>query len=266
MKQLARIVALLALLVAPAAAQTTSGGQIAFSVQVFNNASGPGTGSAIPNANQSSHWLFYTTSNTTAISIYLQGSFDNVNFVTISPIGVALSSGIVQASGYYPYVQAIIGSSSCSGSCIINAWYSGSTGPVNLPANTGLGTTSQPVSAYPITITNGYVGATTPSSAIVGGAVGLVLYGANIYNPNSGLVYVFFSCNSSALPTQTPVLIAIPGTSDREFTLPSSGWYCGSGAMYVTASTSATSNTAPGAAVIVAPLVKATYNAAGVPN
>ena len=98
------------------------------------------------NINQSSHWLIFTTgSQTSGGTIYLQASSDATHYTIISNIGTlsANGTGIVQAGGYFPEIQACISGLS-GGAPSVTATYTASTGAIVTPANAGYATRISP--------------------------------------------------------------------------------------------------------------------------
>lgn len=97
----------------------------------FTNVTTAQTSSPIIDVGQTVHFLNYNVTSAAAVQIHLEGSFDGVNYSTISDDATSRPKGQVLAIGYYPFVRAnLVVCVSCTG---FNAFYSGvSSSPGNV--------------------------------------------------------------------------------------------------------------------------------------
>lgn len=97
----------------------------------FLNVTTAQTSSPIIDLGQTVHFLNYSVTTAVAVQIHLEGSFDGVNYSTISDDATSRPKGQVVAVGYYPFIRAnLVICVSCTG---FSAFYSGiSSSPGNV--------------------------------------------------------------------------------------------------------------------------------------
>jgi hypothetical protein len=250
--------------------------QTTWQESAFSGAATSGPSAIFRNVNQSSHWLTYcVTGSPTALSIWLEQSADGLtNWMPISAIGTNKGGcGLLTTGGYWFAVRAnktITGGLSPT----VTAIYSASTGTLGTPNDVGLGFQSQAVT---------YDSIASPALGNLAGAVvqvkstavqflpitgNYVLYGATVYNPNGVAVYVGFTNVPAVVPSDAPVMLAVPAGQSLMLTLPVQGVSFPVG-LAVNCSTAIGSNADPTSNCVVNPFVKAAFAGApynGVPN
>lgn len=233
--------------------------QTTWQQNAFTNQGTTGTSVIFRNINQSSHWLTWCVGGTgtfTSIQIFLEESADGQsNWQAISNVGVN-QCGVVWAGGYYFAVRAHIAALTGTGSLLVNATYSASTGTIATPTNVGLAITSDVVTYLPITcpISSCVLSTKSAGATLVFGNG--VIYGASLYNPNSGTVFVTFSG-----PSGPAIQVAVAANSSSDFLLPPQGVAITGSPVSVNCSTSSSSAVDPTTACIINPYYKVTtYN------
>ena len=267
------IVIIVATLIPLARAQTI---QTTWQQMAFSGAATSGPSVIFRNVNQASHWLTYCVAGgPTAFSIWLEESADGAtNWIPISAIGTKTSGcGLLTTGGYWFAVRA---NKTITGglSPMLMAIYTASTGTLGTPNDVGLGFQSQAVT---------YDSMLSPPTGNLAGPVvqvkstavqflpttgNYVLYGATVYNPNAGTVYVGFTNVPGVVPSSAQVMLAVPAGQSLTLGLPVQGVLF-PGGLAVNCSTAIGSNADPASNCVVNPFVKPAFAGApynGVPN
>lgn len=228
------------------------------------------------NISQASHslsWCVNILPSAPFPTLELDGTNSTASSATFQPISnLALVGangkfcGVIYAGQYYSQVKAKITGITGTG-VALSATYSASTGTISPPANLGNPVTSTIATYAPlpqILVSPTVSVKSTPVSAT---ANGTILYGASIYNPNAGVVYVAFDNVNNVVPSGAPVLIAVPATSSIVLTLPPEGIdFTGFSNLYIWASTALGSNADPASSVVVNPWYKLRLGSQSIPN
>lgn len=194
---------------APAWAQLNgSTGALTDNEIAFTNLQGAGVSLTFRNVGQSSHWLTYCTSSSSAIQIALEASEDNNTWFQISDLGTATGCNVLSAGGYFQYVRAHVYALS-GGS--VSAFYTASSFPIAANGLVSQGASTQKVSliaasAYGTPSLSSTVTTVTGNPAIV--------YAVHAYNPNASTVFVSLTDNGTTLIER-----AIPANSASDLSI-----------------------------------------------
>lgn len=179
-------------------------------VNNVNVGTGVGPSSLFPNVGQTSHLLFYCSSNSPgggAIQIALEGSFDNSNWTQISNYGTQVNNcETLYATGYWPFVRANT-YQRVNPAAVTFAYYSGTKQNVLAGAMNSPITAVQPVPTTYASSTNVRTGANN----FVFTSSTTYFYGADITNLTAGAVYI-------TLPNIN--LLVVPAGSTVQYRLP----------------------------------------------
>ena len=242
----------------------------------FSSASAAGPSSIFRNVNQASHVLIYcVTGGPSALSIQLEESADgSTGWTPISQVGTATANcNILSAGGYYFAVRANLKVLTGGISTLVTSVYTASTGTVPPVLNAGQSFLSQVVTYD--SILSPFTGESSAVQQVKSTAVQVlpttgnyVLYGATVYNPNAGTVYVGFYNAPGSPPSGANVMLPVPAGQSIVLNLPVQGVSFPAG-LAINCSTALASNADPASNCVITALVKAAFTSPpynGVPN
>jgi hypothetical protein len=200
------------------------------------------------NIGQCNQWLYYqVTGTTTAINIELEGASDPVNgpWTQISPVGTSLTTGMISASTWMPFLRANI--VSISGAApVVNAQYYAST-----QCGTGQGglagsaISSQPVTFVTASSVSGTATVAAPLTITGTAGPSTILFGGTVYNATGGVVYLVINNTTSPVTTTSSYILAVAANSSAQLVIPTIGLAISNGGGLATKAYCTTSLTVP---------------------
>ena len=144
----------------------------------------------IQDVGQCTHFLKYSGTNTTGLTIELEATNDPINgpWQQISNVGTSAVSGIITATGWYQFVRANLLTISGAGASVTADYYASTQCSGAFGGLTGGFTPSQPVTF--VATTGTYGSAVNVSSPINFLTNPPVIFAGNVSNPNGSTSYV----------------------------------------------------------------------------